>query len=550
MAEADRIIQEVKTVFSAEMGSLRAEMARLAAQAKNVENPLDKIERKLKGIADRVLGITAVSGAAAVFGLGAMAKGLVDISAKTETANLGMALMIQSAERLRGRVVPVGEAIGEAASTMNDLRKAARDTPGTLDQVRDAYQAIMGPGLRSGMSRAEIVKIAAQIATQDALSDTPGLVIRDVSQALRGRNDADSGVLQMSGVVPKAAELARKGKHGDSLRMLAGALKVDDGFLKASGESFEGRMATFNDQVDELKRKAGGPLFKFATEELAKMSAWLDTNQEQVVAMAKTIGETLLGAIKSVIKGLEWMYENRERIILWAKMLVGAAVLVKAVDMMGSMVKAMKAMIGLAPTLATAFTTAFAGLFAVAAILDAIGGVQMDPLHGAKPEPASVDQVSQKRWSRLSQAMDAAENMSGPGAREKVQDSVNAVLSEERERGGDDWQDRAERRLEREIYQPTIARSAADASDRRRSAATATARDITRKRKLPKGAPFSGATNIDARGSRITVNARVTTDDPAQFADVSLKSAFIAQTASVFGATFGLGAPRLADGAP
>jgi hypothetical protein len=50
---------------------------------------------------------------------------------------------------------------------------------------------------------------------------------------------------------------------------------------------------------------------------------------------------------------------------------------------------------------------------------------------------------------------------------------------------------------------------------------------------------------IDARGARITVNTRIDTDDPARFADVAIKSAFLGAAARPLSATMGLGAPMV-----
>ena len=42
----------------------------------------------------------------------------------------------------------------------------------------------------------------------------------------------------------------------------------------------------------------------------------------------------------------------------------------------------------------------------------------------------------------------------------------------------------------------------------------------------------------------------IETDDPSRFADVSLRGAFMGLTAHTLSANFGLGAPKLATGAP
>lgn len=63
--------------------------------------------------------------------------------------------------------------------------------------------------------------------------------------------------------------------------------------------------------------------------------------------------------------------------------------------------------------------------------------------------------------------------------------------------------------------------------------------------------PRLAKTNIDARGSKITVNVpKIETDDPARFAAASVEGAFVGLVARPLSATFGLGSPPLATGAP
>jgi len=51
--------------------------------------------------------------------------------------------------------------------------------------------------------------------------------------------------------------------------------------------------------------------------------------------------------------------------------------------------------------------------------------------------------------------------------------------------------------------------------------------------------------HVDARGSKISVSAPITTDDPARFANVAVKSAFLATIAAPLSATMGLGSPMV-----
>lgn len=50
---------------------------------------------------------------------------------------------------------------------------------------------------------------------------------------------------------------------------------------------------------------------------------------------------------------------------------------------------------------------------------------------------------------------------------------------------------------------------------------------------------------IDARGAKITVNTEVKTDDPSRFADVAIKSAFVAAAARPLSATLAFGGPMV-----
>jgi hypothetical protein len=569
MTDTKTLLLEVKTVFSAEIGDLRREMEKLKRQANEAKNPLKGLQDQIKSLSNIVLGATAAIGGLATYGMARLVKSMVQVAAKTETATFGMAVMLQSADRLRGRMTPFAAAMSEAAETMELLRRAARDTPGTLDQVREAYQAILGPGRTAGMSNAELVKIAAQIATQDALSGSPGLVIRDVSQALRGRSDADSGVLQMSGVVPKAAELARRGKHGEALRMLAGALRVDDEALRAAGATFEGRMATFQDQIDALKRAVGGPIFAAVNEELAKASEWLENNKAKVDAWAKAVGGSLLTALRAVKDILVWMIENREAIIKWAVMLVGASLLVKAVGLAKEVVVTFQGLGKVLSILASHpfFTVVASTLGALAIVTDQlVYPAEERAKHEAEIERGKRISAGFKAAKPLEKELDAylsspqavldaaADNLALARAKVKAIEAALGpeALAELRKQDVTPWWFIAVNDLENKAMRPEEVARARRLVEEEAKARKLAEKEARRKNAiLPAGAPsLNGGINIDARHSRITVNTRVETDNPAAFADVSLKSAFVAVAAAPLSATFGLGAPRLATGAP
>jgi hypothetical protein len=164
--------------------------------------------------------------------------------------------------------------------------------------VADSFKAIVFPARGAGMDMRAIAQFAGDVATLEAAEGSRGLLSRDIQQLLRGTNDVDSQFLRP--YKDELIKLIRSGKQVAALNRVREIVRLDPAARAAAGNSFEGRMATFSDQVAALKRAAGEPLFAFVNEELGKMIKWLTANKAEVERIAKAVGGGLVKAFVAV----------------------------------------------------------------------------------------------------------------------------------------------------------------------------------------------------------------------------------------------------------
>lgn len=503
------VIQRVRTIFDAESKALRGDLARLTGQ-------LDGLKRAAMG----VLG---------AYGLGSLIKGMVDLNAKAETGAIGIATLIQAADRMRGTVTPFNSALGIAKTTLEDLRQVAVDTPATFDQVAESFKAIVFPARGAGLNMKAIAQLAGDVATLEAAEGSPGMISRDIAQLMRGTNNVDSQFLRP--YKDELLKLVRQGKQATALGRVREIIQLDPDARRASGESFEGRMSTFKDQIDAFKKAAGEPIFAAANEGLAEASRWLAKNKEEVKAVAKAVGEGLVKAFVAVKDAVVWLVDSGV-----AKIAVYIYAGVKAAGILAGAFRLLIPILG--GLAASPLWVAIAG--AAALVAGMVAGIEAY----RNFDPNNAKNVAENNRENLGKA-------GGMGASAM---QAWALVFNGNVKGGlallnasaDEFDKPAAvvdaRAAQRDALAAAQKRSleAAEASDARRRRSETTARTS--------GKPSKMQTNIDARGAKVTVNTELRTDDPSRFASTALKTAFVGVSARPLGAVFGLGTPALANG--
>lgn len=517
------VVQEVKTVFRAETSGLRREMQRLADSTKGPSAAIGALVSQVQSL--QRLAVGGVMG----YGVGQLFKGLVQANASAESMQISFATMLQSSSKLTGSFLPFAQAMKVSTGVMEDLRQVAVDTPGTFDQVAGAFKSILMSATAAKVPMKDIVQLAGDLATADISEGGTGLLIRDVSQAMRG-GKVDSVYLKP--YEPKIKKLVKAGKGQEAFGVIRKAIEMDPAARQAFGKSFDGQVSTFKDRIAEIQRTMGKPIFDLVNSELAQMSAWLKANKEQVMATVKAVGKWLVKAFHAVKDAVSWLAKSGlgEFIIkIWAAS--------KAADMLVSGFKGIGAILSaLAKNpffLAIRLAAAAIGVFSTL-----MGKVERDPnklLVGQAKEWVSWDngkgsglrlnpQLTGRIGEPLVPNFPRPVGMSHIGATEAAKLFLKAD----------------EQRQKALSFIPIALAEEANQKRVLEETMMATAEEAFRRAQL-------GGTkvDVDARGSKITVNTELKTDDPGRFANASVKGAFMALVRRPMSATFGFGAPAV-----
>lgn len=507
------VIQNVRTIFTADSSALRSELGRITST-------LSRLQSLALGLAGS-------------YGLGRVIKGLVEVNAQSETTAIGIATMVQAADRMNGRMTPFTTALGIAKSTLEDLRQVAVDTPATFDQVAESFRAIVFPARTAGMSMKAIAQLAGDVATLESAEGSPGLISRDIAQLLRGTNNVDSQFLRP--FKDELLKLVKQGNQAGAIKRIGEIIQLDPEARRAFGDSFEGKVSTFQDQIQAIQRAAGAPLFEVANEYLAKMSKWLTENKDEVKRIAKEVGEGLVKAFLAVKNVVQWLIESGV-----GEMAVKIMLGVKAVGLLGGAFNALIPILGglAASPLWAIIATSVAAFAALATLWPAVASA-------AEKDRAVIEGAKKGTGGMVAGAI--AGQIQGRGVlglSDAIFDATAIAVDPNRELRGALTRE-SERFNREQMAKVTVANMSNDiAKAESQSLDAAFANGAMSRASWEDLAPSISKkmpVNIDARGAKITVNTKLETDDPARFADASIKSAFLGASAKPLAAVTSIG---------
>lgn len=304
------ITKIIRTIFRADTDQYQRAMKGVRDITGGALGSIERLNQRI----DRLRNMLA--GGALGYGLGRLVGGLLKVNQTSETTKIGLATLMQSTERFMGSNIKFGDALQRSGAMLAKLRQEAIDTPGTLQQVSQAFQTVYMRARGAGLKEDEIVKFAGNIATVDSLMGNNGVVGRDVEQLLRGET-GDVQTPQLAAIKREVAAMVQQGQMQEAARALVNALDLDPEARKAAGESFEGQLSAAKDQLLVIAEIVGRPLFEEINKALGDMLKWLSQNKDQVEKIAKTVGTVVVDAFKAVMDvvgvladAVEWLAED------------------------------------------------------------------------------------------------------------------------------------------------------------------------------------------------------------------------------------------------
>jgi len=289
------------------------EMAQMTREAQRAS--------RATGLLSMGLGKIAALGGGAL-GLNAARKALIGFNSEAEQAQL-----VTAGSLALNLGTTVNEQLASARQLATDFRQIAKESVGETRDYVTLAQMIARPVTRATSSMRDLrdMTAGATIAGK-AFGFQSEQIALDIESALQGtlssRDRFARSVIEPLGFDTSAFnaleakqrfDVLLKGLQSPQLKQMA----------KLQGESFEGVMSTFQDNLAGFLGAVGKPLFKEITAELRRWNEWLGANEGKLADMAKEFATTLVDGFRAIKDAGAWIVENRGVLMAIAKAFVG-----------------------------------------------------------------------------------------------------------------------------------------------------------------------------------------------------------------------------------
>ncbi len=273
---------------------------------------------KSAGMLRRAL-IGAGAAAATFFGFRAAKGALIDFNADMQQAKNTMAGMLQL--NVGGNFA---DNFRDAEGLVADLQQRAKASVGTTKDFVDVASLLVRPFAAANIPVEKMGELTQGVVVASrAMGVESSMAARDMEAALMGNLRNIDRFARGLGLVPaefnKLSAAARAAKLEEALTQPA----IAD-MAKAQEKSFDGVVSTFEDNLQIALGKVGLPLFEAITDEVKSWNMWFDKNASMLESMGREFGATLVGGFETVKEVGAFFVENRNTLMMLAKMWIGA----------------------------------------------------------------------------------------------------------------------------------------------------------------------------------------------------------------------------------
>lgn len=269
----------------------------------------------LKSHAESVIQpLHTVQGIFAAYGVGAVVKSLIDVNAQFESMQTGISALIAvnaQNETSTGRAISTQEKFNlaqkESANVVELLRKANIETPATLAELTDGFQAAVGPALKLNWTLEQTVKYTTLMTQAAAAMGMPmNQLAQEMRSVLSGQIDMNSQVARNLGITND--QITQHIKLGDTYSFLMTKLQDFEAAGAQMATNWEGVISNLTDNLNSVKKKAGENLFGALKTDIAEVNTLLTQNTDQIAGEFSEGLMTAYNAGKTLVGGL---YEMR-----------------------------------------------------------------------------------------------------------------------------------------------------------------------------------------------------------------------------------------------
>lgn len=277
-----------------------------------INDTLDVLKKRAESV---VQPLHTVQSIFAAYGAVTVVKSLIDINAQFESMETGIAALIAvnaQNETTIGRNVTAQEKFNlaqkESANVVELLRKANIETPATLKQLTDGFQAAVGPALKLNWSLEQTVKYTTLMTQAAAAMGMPmDQLAQEMRSVLSGQIDMNSQVARNLGITNE--QITQHIKLGDTYSFLMDKLQDFEEAGKKMADSWSGVTSNLADEFDSVKKKTGEKLFEELKKDLKDISELLSQNSDEI---SNEFSNALMIAYTNAKKMGESLYESRD----------------------------------------------------------------------------------------------------------------------------------------------------------------------------------------------------------------------------------------------
>jgi phage-related protein len=243
-------------------------------------------ERSIGGLGDRIKTALAFGGGFKIAdtafnllgkGIGGVKDAVFGLNSETENVRASFMAFTKSGE--------------QTDAILAQVRQEADKTPFTFTELSRAVASLMPSAKQSGVALMDLTKEAEILGASH-----PEQGLEGAAFALREAMSGDFTSIVERFDLPRQyiAELKQQGVPNiEIVRRAMQQMGYDGDLVAAMAQTTSGRLSTFQDAIDGLKRRITAPLFNTLSQGLASLSGWLDRNQVAVQRFADLIGAGL-----------------------------------------------------------------------------------------------------------------------------------------------------------------------------------------------------------------------------------------------------------------
>ncbi len=322
-----RVVTELslKGDFGSKAGQGAKEADKLSQNLAGAKAHLGGLASNMGDFAGKVTG--AFTGAVEQVGSLALGFAKLGIGGGLAAATYGVAVLNRGLEDTRisiaavlnanGATSGMGQALGQSAALMSQMRKDAADLPGEFKDLKDIFTLGLNPAMKAGLDPQKFSGMAAKaMAAAAATEMNMPQASREFAQLLQGR----AGTHNVFGTQLGIGKELNQQSAGDRVKTIETALNKFAPAIEIFKTSFSAISSTLIDNAKMILGTATLPLFNRVKATMSEANEWFEKHGTSAREMADSFGVHLAHAWEKGVAIVKDWYPAIRDFVMDAKM--------------------------------------------------------------------------------------------------------------------------------------------------------------------------------------------------------------------------------------